>query len=92
LVGILRKAIASKERASAPFGGGKQHVLTFLSANPNSPCLMLEAASRETNAVRDHMLLLGCDSSEEKFAKFIISWRAKLGRGGAVSSLPSMVG
>jgi ethanolamine utilization microcompartment shell protein EutS len=79
LVGVLRQAIASKERASAQFGGGKQHVLTFLSANPNS--LMLEAASRETNAVRDHMLLLGCGTAEEKFAKFIIGWRAKLGRG-----------
>jgi hypothetical protein len=28
------------------------------------------AVSRETNAVRDHMLLLGCGTAEEKFAEF----------------------
>ena len=55
---------------------------------------MLEAALQETNAARDHMLLLGCGTAEEKFAEFIISWRARIGARqrslefGAVADVP----
>lgn len=65
----------------------REGFLTFLQANPNSLHVMLEAALQETNAARDQMLLLGCRSAEEKFAGFIIDWRAKVGRGGALSNL-----
>jgi CRP-like cAMP-binding protein len=46
--------------------------LTFLRAHPNSLCFMLEAAWQENNAARDHMLLLGRGTAEEKFAEFIV--------------------
>jgi CRP/FNR family transcriptional regulator len=65
----------------------REGFLTFLQANPKSLYLMLEAALQETNAARDQMLLLGCRSAEEKFAGFIFDWRAKVGRGGALSNL-----
>jgi len=61
--------------------------LKFLRANPKSLYPMLEAALQETNAARDHMLLLGCGTAEEKFAEFIISWRARIGHGGVLSNL-----
>ncbi len=49
--------------------------------------VMLEAALQETNAARDHMLLLGRGTAEERFAEFVISWRARAGRRGALSNL-----
>jgi CRP-like cAMP-binding protein len=61
--------------------------LTFLQTNPKSLYLMLETALRESNAARDHMLLLGCGTAEEKFAEFITSWRARVGRGGVLSNM-----
>ena len=61
--------------------------LPLLQANPKSLHLMLEAASREINAARNHMLLLGCGTAEEKLVGFIIDWRAKVGRGGVLSNL-----
>ena len=65
----------------------REAFLEFLRANPKSLYLMLEAALQETNAARDHMLLLGCGTAEEKFAEFIISWRARIGHGSALSNL-----
>ena len=47
--------------------------LISLRANPKSLCLLLEAALQETNVARDHMLLLGRGTAEEKFSEFIIS-------------------
>lgn len=61
--------------------------LTSLQANPKSLYLMLEAAQQETDAARDHMLLLGRGTAEERFAEFIIGWRARLRRGGVLSNL-----
>jgi CRP/FNR family transcriptional regulator len=61
--------------------------LTFLRAHPNSLCFMLEAAWQENNAARDHMLLLGRGTAEEKFAEFIVVWRARAGRRGALANL-----
>ena len=48
---------------------------------------MLEAALREVTASRDHMMLLGRGTAEEKFTEFIISWRARVGRRGALANL-----
>jgi CRP/FNR family transcriptional regulator len=62
-------------------------LLTSLKANPNALYFMLEAASQETDAARDHMLLLGRGTAEERFAEFIISWRARVGRRGALANL-----
>jgi len=61
--------------------------LTFLRAHPKSLSLMLEAALQEKTAAHDHMLLLGRGTAEEKFAEFIISWRARAGRRGALANL-----
>jgi CRP/FNR family transcriptional regulator, anaerobic regulatory protein len=59
----------------------------FLKANPKSLILMLEASLRETNAARDHMLLLGRGTAEEKLAEFIISWRSRVSRTGVRTNL-----
>jgi CRP/FNR family transcriptional regulator len=64
----------------------REQFLTFLRANPKSLYLMLESEARETTAAREHMILLGCGTAEEKFAEFIISWRATVGRGGVLSN------
>jgi CRP/FNR family transcriptional regulator len=61
--------------------------LRFLQANPQSLYWMFEAALREINAARDHMLLLGRGSAEQRLAEFIISWRARIGRAGTLSNL-----
>jgi CRP/FNR family transcriptional regulator, anaerobic regulatory protein len=65
----------------------REQFLTFLRANPKSLYLMLESEARETTAAREHMILLGCGTAEEKFAEFIISWRARVGRQGALANL-----
>ena len=72
--------VAARRFVRAPF-------LTFLRAHPKSLNLMLEAASQETNAAHDHMLLLGRGTAEEKFAEFIISWRARAGGKGVLTNL-----
>ena len=48
---------------------------------------MLEAVGEEIDAAREHMLLLGCGTAEEKLVEFIISWRARVGRRGALANL-----
>ena len=48
---------------------------------------MLEAVSKEIDAARDHMLMLGRCTAEEKFVEFIITWRARVGRRGALANL-----
>jgi CRP/FNR family transcriptional regulator len=65
----------------------RESFLTFLRAHPNSLCFMLEAAWQENNAAHDHMLLLGRGTAEEKFAEFIVGWRARAGRRGALANL-----
>ena len=72
--------VAARQFRRGPF-------LAFLRAHPKSPYLMLEAALQQNNAAHDHMLLLGCGTAEEKFADFIINWRARAGRRGALSNL-----
>ena len=73
------------EVAARQFPGAQ--FLTSLRANPESLYLMLQAALQETNVARDHMLLLGRGTAEEKFAEFIISWRARIGRVGVLANL-----
>jgi CRP/FNR family transcriptional regulator len=72
--------VATRQFRRGPF-------LAFLRAHPESLYLMLEAALQQTNAAHDHMLLLGCGTAEEKFADFIINWRARAGHRGALSNL-----
>jgi CRP/FNR family transcriptional regulator, anaerobic regulatory protein len=64
--------------------------LTFLRAHPKSLSLMLEAALQEITAAHDHMLLLGRGTAEEKFAEFIVGWRARAGRRGALANLVAL--
>jgi CRP/FNR family transcriptional regulator len=40
--------------------------------------LMAELAVRELNEARDHMVLLGRRSAEQKVATFLIGWRERL--------------
>lgn len=61
--------------------------LDFLWLHPAIMCQMIEANLRETNAAREHMLLLGRGTAEEKFVEFIVSWRARIGRRGALAAL-----
>jgi CRP/FNR family transcriptional regulator len=61
--------------------------LSFLAAHPTSLRQMLEASLQETEAAREHMLLLGRGTAEEKFVEFIISWRARVGRKSALANL-----
>jgi CRP/FNR family transcriptional regulator len=61
--------------------------LTFLEANPSALRLMLEVLSKEIDAARDHILMLGRGTAEEKFVEFIITWRARVGRSGALANL-----
>lgn len=61
----------------------RERFLTFLRANP------VDAGSRVASDQRCRRSHAPARlRSEEKFAKFIISWRAKLGRGGALSNSP----
>jgi CRP/FNR family transcriptional regulator len=50
-------------------------------------CQMIEANLQETNAAREHMLLLGRGTAEEKFVEFVLKWRARIGRKGALANL-----
>jgi CRP/FNR family transcriptional regulator len=61
--------------------------LDFLWSHPANMCQMIEANLQETNAAREHMLLLGRGTAEEKFVEFIVNWRARIGRRGALASL-----
>ncbi len=72
--------VATRQFLRGPF-------LSYLRANPERLYLMLEAALQETNVARDHVLLLGRGTAEEKFAEFIISWRARIERVGALENL-----
>jgi CRP/FNR family transcriptional regulator len=67
----------------------REPFLTFLRSHPEHLCPMLEAALQETNAARDHMLLLllGRGTAEEKLVDFIVRWRARAGRKGALANL-----
>ena len=59
--------------------------LASLHAQPKSLNLILETPLREIDAARDHML--GRGTAEEKFVNFIIGWRVRVGRRGALANL-----
>jgi len=61
--------------------------LDFLWSHRENLWQTIEASLQETNAARDHMLLLGRGTAEEKFVEFIVNWRARIGRTGALASL-----
>ena len=65
----------------------RQRLLTFLETYPTTLCQMLEATGEEIEAAREHMLLLGRGTAEEKLVEFIISWRTRVGRKGALANL-----
>ena len=65
----------------------RRRLLTFLEAHPKILRELLETNSQETDATCEHMLLLGRGTAEEKFVEFIIRWRARVGRKGALANL-----
>lgn len=71
--------VAARQFLRGPF-------LASLHAQSKSLNLMLETALREIDAARDHMLLLGRGTAEEKFVEFIIGWRARVRSRGVPSN------
>src|SRR6202140_3940431 len=71
--------VAARQFLRGPF-------LASLHAQPGSLNLMLETSLRDIDAARDHMLMLGRGTAEEKFVEFIISWRARVGTRGSLSN------
>jgi len=65
----------------------KRRFLAFLEGNPKILRELLETYSQEIDATYEHMLLLGRGTAEEKFVEFIIRWRARVGRKGALANL-----
>lgn len=61
--------------------------IEFLRSHPASLFQIIEANLQETNAAREQMLLLGQGTAEEKFVEFVINWRARIGRKGALANL-----
>src|SRR5579863_2842036 len=61
--------------------------IEFLWSHPATLFQIIEANLKETNAAREHMLLLGRGTAEEKFVEFVINWRARIGRKGALANL-----
>jgi CRP/FNR family transcriptional regulator, anaerobic regulatory protein len=61
--------------------------LTFLEAHPKTLRELLEKSAQEIDVTYEHMLLLGRGSAEEMFVEFIIWWRARVGRTGALANL-----
>lgn len=61
--------------------------IEFLRSHPASLFQMIEANLQETNAACEHMLLLGRGTAEEKFVEFVINWRARIDRKGALANL-----
>jgi CRP/FNR family transcriptional regulator, anaerobic regulatory protein len=64
--------------------------LTFIRSRPASLCRMLEAVLLEANAARDHVLMLGCGTAEERFAEFILNWRTRVDHSDAPTNLVSL--
>lgn len=61
--------------------------LSYLQAHPNSLARMLENTVEQINGAQEHIALLGRSTAEERFVKFVIDWRARIGRRGALSNL-----
>jgi CRP/FNR family transcriptional regulator len=65
----------------------KRRFLAFLEAHPKILRKLLETSSREIDAAYEQILFLGRGTAEEKFVEFIIRWRTRVGRKGALSNL-----
>jgi CRP/FNR family transcriptional regulator len=65
----------------------RRQFLTFLEAHPKTLRESLETSSQEIDAAYEHVLLLGRGTAEERFVEFIIRWRTRVGRKGAVANL-----
>jgi len=64
-----------------------QAFLSHLQAHPASMYRMLEITLERINAAHEHMLLLSRTTAEERLVEFIIGWRARLGRRGALANM-----
>lgn len=64
-------AVAVCQFAKAPFG-------RFIEDRPHLLRRINELAIRELSQARDHMVLLGRRSAEEKVATFLLNWRERL--------------
>ena len=65
----------------------RRRFLTFLEAHPKTLRASLENSAQVIDATYEHMLLLGRGTAEERFVEFIIRWRARVGRKGALANL-----
>ena len=65
----------------------KRRFLTFLEGHPKALRGLFETSAQEIDATYEHMVLLGRATAEEGFAEFIIRWRARVGRTGALGNL-----
>ena len=64
-----------------------QAFLDHLQAHPASMYRMLEMTFERINAAHEHMLLVGRATAEERLVEFIIDWRARLNRRGALANM-----
>jgi len=62
----------------------------FSEQRPNLLRRLNELTAFELNQARDHMVLLGRRSAEEKVATFLVGWRDRLSRLGEVSTTVSL--
>jgi CRP/FNR family transcriptional regulator len=65
----------------------RRRFLTLLESHPKALRGLFETSAQEIDATFEHMLLLGRGSAEEMFVEFIIWWRARVGRTGALANL-----
>jgi CRP/FNR family transcriptional regulator len=62
----------------------------FSEQKPNLLRRLNELTAFELNQARDHMVLLGRRSAEEKLATFLVGWRDRLARIGELSAIVSL--
>jgi len=65
----------------------KRRFMTFVEAHPKILRELLETYLQQIDAAYEHMLLLGRGTAEERFVEFIIRWRERVGRKGALANL-----
>jgi CRP/FNR family transcriptional regulator, anaerobic regulatory protein len=65
----------------------RRRFLTFLEAHPKALRALFETSAQEIDATYEHMLLLGRGTAEERFAEFIVRWRVRVGRKGALANV-----
>jgi CRP/FNR family transcriptional regulator len=65
----------------------REPLIEFLGSHQARLFEVINAGLRATDAAYDHMLLLGRATAEERFVEFVFSWRASMGRKGALANL-----